>query len=887
MTGAKPVSRSSIAPKIAASKLFRGSSQGSDLLVGRDEELKALDAAWSGPDKKNVVTIVAWGGVGKTSLVAQWAANTLAKENHGGIERYFDWSFYSQGTRSDGDAPGADKVGSADIFVKEALEFFGDANFASSNAGAWKKGERLARLVAEHRTLLTLDGVEPLQDAKTGDLRDEALRALLRGLVTDNLGLCIVTTRQQLPELNTWRATTAPEWPLFKLSKEAGAELLKMLGVDGTPVEREQLAEDVRGHALTLTLIGKYLAEAHGGDIRRRDLVSLTEADYEETSGHAFHVMEAYERWLEKDGRRVELAILRLLGLFDRPATPDCLSALRQAPVISGLTEVLTHMTGGQWNLAVKRLIQLGLVEEQPWDPRRVAGYSEDTAKAVRAAGQIKSQFPLSAPRPFITPQARLGANLQALDAHPLIREYFAYQLRKTENDAWRAAHSRLFEHLRSSVPYWPEGLDGLQPLYQAVAHGCQAGRYEETAEEVYFSRILRGEFGPFPFYSTQGLGAMGADLAAVRCFFVAPWTRLAPELSEDTQASLMNTASYCLTSLGRLLEAREMLPTAIEMAERLKNWGMAAVNTCNLSQVDLTLGDIVTAVREAEKSVVFADLSRGLFTRAQMRTAHAEALHHAGRVEEALARFEEVRQLERQRDSKVGYPFNEASGFLYCDMLLANAEREAWRAVLDGTCLSAFSTYKSAPLAFDAPPIRLKRGGRPLHSDKLDIVEQGATQTLTEGRTITSFSLRNIALSDLTLARVALYRTILESSSFDNSESKMPLHIDDAVNGLRKSGDQTRIPAAFLTRAWMRAVQGRTSEARSDLDEAKQIAERGPMRLHLADVHLHKARLFFRDDLDAACEDLRQARVLIEKCGYLRRMPELEDAENVILAAN
>ena len=32
---------------------------------------------------------------------------------------------------------------------------------------------------------------------------------------------------------------------------------------------------------------------------------------------------------------------------------------------------------------------------------------------------------------------------------------------------------------------------------------------------------------------------------------------------------------------------------------------------------------------------------------------------------------------------------------------------------------------------------------------------------------------------------------------------------------------------------------------AREDLDEAHEIAERGPMRLHLADIHLHRARLF------------------------------------------
>ena len=38
------------------------------------------------------------------------------------------------------------------------------------------------------------------------------------------------------------------------------------------------------------------------------------------------------------------LAMLRLLGLFDRPATADCLAALLKAPAIAGLTEPLVGL---------------------------------------------------------------------------------------------------------------------------------------------------------------------------------------------------------------------------------------------------------------------------------------------------------------------------------------------------------------------------------------------------------------------------------------------------------------------------------------------------------------------------------------------------------------
>ena len=63
-------------------------------------------------------------------------------------------------------------------------------------------------------------------------------------------------------------------------------------------------------------------------------------------------------------------------------------------------------------------------------------------------------------------------------------------------------------------------------------------------------------------------------------------------------------------------------------------------------------------------------------------------------------------------------------------------------------------------------------------------------------------------------------------------------------------------------------------NSARADLDEAERIARRGEMRLHLADVQLHRARLF----RDRAA--LAEARQLIDECGYGRRREELEDAE-------
>jgi len=145
-----------------------------------------------------------------------------------------------------------------------------------------------------------------------------------------------------------------------------------------------------------------------------------------------------------------------------------------------------------------------------------------------------------------------------------------------------------------------------------------------------------------------------------------------------------------------------------------------------------------------------------------------------------------------------------------------------------------------------------------------------------------------DFALDRLTLGRAALYAAILQSSSLDPCHSLL----QHAVDSLRRAGQQDYLPRGLLTRAWLRSLTGaRTGpeSAQSDLDEAWEIAERGPMPLFLADIHLHRARLFGPPAPKAIGEqypwespdaDLAAARRLIEKHGYGRRLEELQDAE-------
>jgi serine/threonine protein kinase len=142
---------------------------GSDVF-GREEDIAFLDRAWANKDV-NVVTIVAWAGVGKSTLVNRWLRRMAAK-HYRSAELVFGWSFYRQGT--------SEETSSADEFVDAALHWFGDPDPRIGRA--WEKGERLAKLIAHRRTILILDGLEPLQNPpgpQEGRVREPSLQALL------------------------------------------------------------------------------------------------------------------------------------------------------------------------------------------------------------------------------------------------------------------------------------------------------------------------------------------------------------------------------------------------------------------------------------------------------------------------------------------------------------------------------------------------------------------------------------------------------------------------------------------------------------------------------------------------------------------------------------
>ena len=312
--------------------------------VGREDELAILDNGWSN-SKTNIVEFVAFGGVGKSALVSEWLKRMQVDE-YRGAERVFGHSFYSQGSREDAQA-------SADSFLDSALRFFGESEEEAQKGSPWQKGERLARLVRQQPTLLILDGVEPLQSpgrlSDAGQVRDPGLQALVVELAGNMNGLVVISTRARVQDISGWEGTSVVSHELDHLSEQAGSTLLVEIGVQGTEEELAEAVREVDGHALSITLVGKYVVFAASGHIEDRREIGLHEMGQTlapeagqrrnpaRTSQTFDRIMQRYEVWLSglRDGEgdvevsgRLALEIVRLTGLFDRPITAGEFAAL-------------------------------------------------------------------------------------------------------------------------------------------------------------------------------------------------------------------------------------------------------------------------------------------------------------------------------------------------------------------------------------------------------------------------------------------------------------------------------------------------------------------------------------------------------------------------------
>jgi hypothetical protein len=286
-------------------------------------------------------------------------------------------------------------------------------------------------------------------------------------------------------------------------------------------------------------------------------------------------------------------------------------------------------------------------------------------------------------------------------------------------------------------------------------------------------------------------------------------------------------------------------------------------------SDLELLLGRLSAAAAMAE---IAFDRARRVGDEFQMMVAkacEAEAAQAAGASEKAEALFAEAEQRQKKREPESPLLYS-LQGYRYCDRFLSQGEpAEAARRAMQTIDVARFHNWV-LPVVLD---------------------------TMTIGRAHLAMALSRVETTPSPQRR--------------RDDGRSAAKLEEAVDGLREAGANEFVVDGLRARAAFRRAIGDWNRAAHDLNEAKEIAEPGLMRLYLCDCALEGARLALArreafaplnglvepsppppvlPDPDAtaalteeARKELDVARKLIAECGYHRRDEELAELDAVV----
>jgi len=334
-----------------------------------------------------------------------------------------------------------------------------------------------------------------------------------------------------------------------------------------------------------------------------------------------------------------------------------------------------------------------------------------------------------------------------------------------------------------------------MQPLFRAVMHGCAVGVYQQVLDEVYLPRIQRHDHDNF--YLSKKLAAFSDDLTVISNLFSSPWIKPVEGLRTTLQAAVRNWAGYNLRALGRFDDAAQLFESSLGILVAEKDWRQASVQAGNMSELQLSFGNIEKAINQGEASIIYADKSGNDFQRMSKRSTCAEALHQFGCAKKALILYRESEEIQKERQPDFPCLYS-VQGFRYRSLLL---EKES-------TSLES-------------------------------LIEE------------TSFVIEIAKHYDWLLA-VGLDELILGQAHFLKGAYEVANQwLNNAVSSLRKYGSQQHLPRGLIASGKLQRTTKKFIFAQQDLQETYELAEPSGMRLHLTDYHLEMARLILAVEAD------------------------------------
>ena len=584
--------------------------------VGREGLLKAISADWADPNCR-VTGLIGFGGEGKSSLTRRWLDNLLADSSQSQPDGVFWWSFYNRPN--------------VDAFFEAALDFLSGGKIdprdhPSTNA----KAHFIAGMLYAGCYLFVLDGLEVMQH-QAGDqyglLLSNDLRAFLEYFAAPgHESLCLITSRA--PVLDLEQYTTYTHRNVTRLSPTDGRVLLRAVGVTGEDRALDHIVADWDGHALTLSLLGTYLARRYGGDVAYIDEIPPPTAN-EPRYKRVHRVLRRYDEHLTE----AERAFLMIFSAFRTPVKEAAFEKVFRAGMgTDTLNAPITVLDDADFEAMVQRLVAYRIL--------------------------------------------RYASRIRCYTTHPLIRAHYLVRLTAGDHAQAQCTHERIKGYYLELVGYmlYHPMLNDLAPLIEAMHHACHAGAFDEAY------RIRRERIDQFNRQVlTWELGAYETRIGLMSEFFPNGDTSQEPWGSASERSHTLNEVGFCLMSLGRLGDAVPIYERVKAIDLTLRDWHNASITYRNLTDLHVHLGVLAAGAGAAREALALARRVKNKEDECYSLVRQAWIAYLRGNLVAADAAFQQAEVLQREDTPQVYYLYSNR-GILHADYLRRTGDRTlAW----------------------------------------------------------------------------------------------------------------------------------------------------------------------------------------------------------------
>ena len=205
-----------------------------EFFVERTLDSERLDS-WSEDPSVRAIAVTGLGGIGKTALTSAWLKRRASPTRS--FQGIFFFSFYSD-PQPDG-------------FFERLLEF-ANRHFGFVGNPDLETSENAAEIVKSLNLLVVLDGLEVVQEVEeprdSDPITHQSLRQFTVSVLSSPGSLLVFTSRFPLVDFDRELGRRARWLSLDRLSRAAGVQLLRSLGVEGALAALETSVDALEGH---------------------------------------------------------------------------------------------------------------------------------------------------------------------------------------------------------------------------------------------------------------------------------------------------------------------------------------------------------------------------------------------------------------------------------------------------------------------------------------------------------------------------------------------------------------------------------------------------------------------------------------------------------------